>query len=255
MKLKKFAALVLAGVMAVSMLAGCGGEKNDGPDQSGATTSTTTAGYSAAFADIADVDLDYVTFQDSAADQAALKESLKTFTDVQLYTALVGGNTWPGSRFPTAGLLSGAMSITNYKSNPKWNFFSTFIEDFTAEADLDEYIETLLDGDGTGNPFNLKNYIPFSFVDDNMTGTVKKGAVIAVDGTMSPEAAMMLVDKLVEGLSDLNESGTVNGITVDYHYTVSVSMASRTTAISDVLTADMDYVAVTVTRTGTAHQA
>ena len=251
MKLKKFAALVLAGVMAVSMLAGCGGEKNDGPDQNG-TTGTTTAGYSAAFADVADVDLDYVTFQDSAADQAALKESLKTFTDVQLYTALVGGNTWPGSRFPTAGLLSGAMPITNYKDTPKWNFFSTFIDDFTDEAGLDEYLETeFKDG-----PLNqLKNYITFSFENTNMLGTVKKGAVIAVDGTMSPEAAMMLVDKLVEGLPDLNESGTVNGITVDYHYTVSVSMASRTTAISDVLTADMDYVAVTVTRTGTAHQA
>ena len=253
MKLKKFAALVLAGVMAVSMLAGCGGEKNDGPDQSGATTGTTTAGYSAAFADVADVDLDYVTFQDSAADQAALKESLKTFTDVQLYTALVGGNTWPGYRFPSAGLLSGAMPITNYKDTTKWNFFSSFIEDFTAEADLDEYIETkFTQGSSLAS---LKNYIPFSFTDTNMLGTVKKGAVIAVDGTMSPEAAMMLVDKLVEGLPDLKESGTVNGITVDYHYTVSVSMASRTTAISDVLTADMDYVAVTVTRTGTAHQA
>ena len=252
MKLKKFAALVLAGVMAVSMLAGCGSDqKNDGTDQNG-TAGTTTAGYSAAFADVADVDLDYVSFQDSTADQAALKESLKTFTDVQLYTALVGGNTWPGNRFPTAGLLSGAMPITNYKTKPEWNFFSTFIEDFTAEADLDEYLET----EFKGGPLNqLKNYITFSFENTNMLGTVKKGAVIAVDGTMSPEAAMMLVDKLVEGLPDLKESGTVNGITVDYHYTVSVSMASRTTAISDVLTADMDYVAVTVTRTGTAHQA
>ena len=252
MKLKKFAALVLAGVMAVSMLAGCGGEKNDGPDQNG-TTGTTTAGYSAAFADVADVDLDYVSFQDSAADQAALKESLKTFTDVQLYTALVGGNTWPGSRFPTAGLLSGAMPITNYDGKPEWNFFSTFIDDFTDEAGLNEYLETKFIDLGVIQ--FLKNYIEFSFDDTNMLGTVKKGAVIAVDGTMSPEAAMMLVDKLVEGLPDLKESGTVNGITVDYHYTVSVSMASRTTAISDVLTADMDYVAVTVTRTGTAHQA
>ena len=249
MKLKKFAALVLAGAMAVSMLAGCGGEKNDGPDQSGATTSTTTAGYSAAFADVADLDLDYVTFQDSTVDQAALKEAIKYCSDVQLYAALVGGNTYPGYRFPSAGVLSGIMPITKVlTADPTWYFLGDMVDALSEKADLDEYVHAV-----NLEPVKLKDEVQFEFDEKaDMLSTVKKGTLFAADGTMSPETVLLQINKVIKDLSaTLDVSGTADGITVDYHYTVSVSIVSRTTTMSDVVKADMDFVAVTITRTGT----
>ena len=251
MKLKKFAALVLAGVMAVSMLAGCGSDqKNDGPDQNG-TTGTTTAGYSAAFADVADVDLDYVTFQDSAADQAALKEAIKYCSDVQLYAALVGGNTYPGYRFPSAGVLSGIMPITkNLTAGPTWYFLDDMVDVFADKADLEYVGAKNLENE---KPSILKDEVQFEFDEKaDMLSTVKKGTLFAADGTMSPETVLLQINKVIKDLSaTLDVSGTADGITVDYHYTVSVSIVSRTTTMSDVVKADMDFVAVTITRTGT----
>lgn len=247
MKLKKFAALVLVGAMAVSMLAGCAGEKNDGPDQSGATTSTTTAGYSAAFADIADLDLDYVSFQDSTADQAALKETIKHCSDVQLYAALVGGNTYPGYRFPSGGILSGIMPITkDLTADPTWYFLGDMVDAFTDAADLDVYVHA----DHKEDP--LSDYVYFKEASKtDKVGTFKMGTLFAVDGTMSPEAVLMQVNKQIADLGGLRESGVADQLTINYSYTVSVSVVSRTTTMSDVVKADMDFVAVTVTRTGT----
>ena len=72
MKLKKIAALALAGVMAVSMLAGCGTDKKPGTGEGEGEGTVTTTGYSAELGKIMDLDLDYVSFADNASDEAAL---------------------------------------------------------------------------------------------------------------------------------------------------------------------------------------
>ena len=236
MKLKKVVSLALAGVMAVSMLAGCA-TKKDEPTQD--DNGTVKAGYSAEFAKIADIDLDYVTFQDSTVDQAALKKAVDGCSDIQLYAALVGGNTNPGSMFPSAGLLSGAMPI-NQNGKPG---LPDFVKTFKDQADLKTYIDSTNSGG--------KDYVGFSFGDSALLNTIKKGAVIAVDGTMSTDAVLTQVNKLVSGLSTLKESGSADNIVADYHYTVSVSLVNRVATSTDLLKADIDFVAVTVTRTGT----
>ena len=238
MKLKKVVSLALAGVMAVSMLAGCGTNKKDEPTQD--DNGTVKAGYSAEFAKIADIDLDYVTFQDSTVDQAALKKAVDGCSDVQLYVALLGGNTYPGSSFPSAGLLSGAMPID-------WTLLPDFAKTFMDQADVETYISST----NTSGVGGSKDSVLFGFGDARLLNTIKKGAVIAVDGTMSTDAVLTQVNKLVSGLSTLTESGSADNIVADYHYTVSVSLVSRTTVMSDAVKGDVDFVAVTVTRTGT----
>ena len=77
MKLKKIASLMLAGVMAVSMLAGCSNtavdpEPTPDPDPAPAT------GYSAMLDEKVDDKNDYVTFADNANDEAALEYALNS---------------------------------------------------------------------------------------------------------------------------------------------------------------------------------
>lgn len=247
MKLKKVVSLALAGVLAVSMLAGCGTNKKDGPTQD--DNGTVKAGYSAEFGKIVDLkDMDYVTFQDSTVDQEALKAAVASCTDLQLYAALVSGNldsNTVGGIVGGSGWLQGAMPIS---SQVKLNCVNVF----TDKADLDFY------------SWNQNNGMPWYFATENddkqMTDTLKAGAMFAVDGSMDTESVLTLVEELLADsntLSDasLPETGVNGGISVDYKYTVSVSLVNRVASSSTLMTADMDFVAVTITRTGTVADA
>lgn len=241
MKLKKVVSLALAGVLAVSMLAGCGTNKKDEPTQD--DNGTVKAGYSAEFEKIADIDLDYVTFKDSTVDQEALKAAVASCTDVQLYAALVSGNL--GSNIiGGSGWLQGAMPIS---SEVKLNCVDVFKD----KADLNWYA---WDKNNNG----LRWFFAGSNANENMTDTRKAGAMFAVDGSMDTESVLTLVDELLTNtLSDgyLPETGKNGGINVDYKYTVSVSLVNRVASSSTLMTADMDFVAVTITRTGTVADA
>lgn len=237
MKLKKVVSLALAGVMAVSMLAGCGTNKPEDPSQD--DNGTVKAGYSAEFEKIADIDLDYVAFQDSTVDQDALKAAVASCTDVQLYAALVGGNlTTPsplkGAMWVARDLGLRCTSVFSENADLDYNFAKTYQK---------AYVSNL------GWYFDSKE-------NSDMTNTVKAGAIAAVDGTMDTNSVLAMVEDLLNNdLATLPENGKQGGITVEYKYTVSVSLVSRTTTMSDLAKADMDFVAVTVTRTGTVADA
>ena len=245
MKLKKVVSLALAGVLAVSMLAGCGTNKKDEPTQD--DNGTVKAGYSAEFEKIADIDLDYVAFKDSTVDQEALKAAVASCTDVQLYAALVSGNLNSGTvggSIGGSGWLQGAMPIS---SEVKLNCVDVFKD----KADLIWYA---WDKNNNGLPW----YFATENANKNMTDTLKAGAMFAVDGSMDTESVLTLVEKLLANtLSDksLPETGKNGGINVDYKYTVSVSLVNRVASSSTLMTADMDFVAVTITRTGTVADA
>ena len=246
MKLKKVVSLALAGVMAVSMLAGCGTSgKKDEPTQD--DNGTVKAGYSAEFEKIADIDLDYVAFQDSTVDQDALKAAVASCTDVQLYAALVGGNldaSISDGVVGGSGWLQGAMPISSMTG-------LNCVNVFTDKADLDCYAWTK-----NGNAFPW--YFANENDNENMTDTLKAGAMFAVDGSMDTESVLTLVEKLLGNTLTsgyLSESGKQGGINVDYKYTVSVSLVNRVASSSTLMTADMDFVAVTITRTGTVADA
>ena len=89
MKLKKIASLALAGIMAVSMLAGC---KDGGNSNSGSSSENTNAasGYSAMLGEaVSDTvkDMDYVTFSDNDKDKTALATAVKSVGSKDVYNA------------------------------------------------------------------------------------------------------------------------------------------------------------------------
>ena len=244
MKLKKVVSLALAGVMAVSMLAGCGtsGKQEPTEDENG----TTQVGYSAEFAKIADLDLDYVAFQDSTVDQEALKAAVASCTDVQLYAAFVGGNVI-GIINQQGHVLDGAMWA--YNVNGKLDL--PCVSKFTEKADLDEYAVNYTLGFSS-----LEWYFNNELKSKDVNQPVKAGAIAVVDGTMDTETVLAQVNKLLNGALDKLPEGNTDGSTkYDYSYTVSVSLVNRVATSTDLLKADMDFVAVTVSRTVTPHQA
>ena len=98
MKLKKIASLMLAGVMAVSMLAGCNTTSTD-PEQPTDPETPTTTGYSDVLAENLsdDAKKDYIAFEDNADDLAALEDALS-----KLSWTTTAGFTLPEVATPSA---------------------------------------------------------------------------------------------------------------------------------------------------------
>ena len=80
MKLKKIASLMLAGVMAISMLAGCSGKSTDDNNNGQENNGTQTTGVSAAFASNLS-DKNTVKFDDNVTYQAVLAKAAKMVDD------------------------------------------------------------------------------------------------------------------------------------------------------------------------------
>ena len=233
MKLKKIASLMLAGVMAVSMLAGCNTASNGGNnDGEGEGEGTTTSGYSAVMAEnVSDAvkDMDYVTFQDNNADRAALEDAL-------------------GNLSSTSNALGGILGITpmNLNSDIAWDDVDVVLTDFAdalglADPDLDE------------NDMSLDYW---TTSDLNMNRTIKEGALYVVDGTVDVNKAVKQIATKLSGLfDDLDEQGVVgdaendNSIIYDYDYTISVSVVNKTLAPFAGYSVSANFIAVTVNRT------
>ena len=97
MKLKKIASLMLAGVMAVSMLAGCQTTSNDQPTQPEEPTTPST-GYSSMLEDKMSVQVTNKTvFQDDADLNAALDYAVGNIGNDKITTSFVESATGSGS--------------------------------------------------------------------------------------------------------------------------------------------------------------
>ena len=228
MKLKKIASLMLAGVMAVSMLAGCNTASNGGNnDGEGEGEGTTTTGYSVAFGEkveklSADVKaMDYVTFADNANDQAALEDALN--------------NAGAGSIF--VGTLP---EEVQYLKNGD---VVGVVADFMDAAKLNRYGIN----NGQGYVFNGTSTI---------NRTTKVGSIYYVDGTVSMDKVLnQIAANLDEYFETLQKDSTVNNDkeeTWDFDYTISVSVVNKTSDVIDWYNGSVNVIAVTVTRTATA---
>ena len=230
MKLKKIASLMLAGVMAVSMLAGCNTASNGGNNGGeGEGEGTNTTGYSVAFGEKveklnADVKaMDYVTFADNANDQAALEDALNNAGALEI-------------------LLSTARSTIELLDNEQPNV----VNDFEDAAKLTRY------GIGNGNGedvFDNKS---------TLNRTTKVGEIFYVDGTVSMDKVLnQVADRLDDYFATLEENGEIkdadnNEVTFDFDYTISVSVVNKTSDVIDWYNGSVNVIAVTVTRTATA---
>ena len=228
MKLKKIASLMLAGVMAVSMLAGCNTASNGGNNGGeGEGEGTTTTGYSVAFGDKVEKlnatvkAMDYVTFADNANDQAALEDALNN----------VGALNILGSTVPSSiTYLDAGYSLT---------------DDFEDSAKLTRYGIA----NNAGDVFNNKN---------TLNRTTKVGSVYVIDATVAMDKTLnQVAEKLDEYFAKLAKNGKIsdaegNEVTYDFHYTISVSVVNKTSDVIDWYNGSANFIAVTVTRTATA---
>ena len=234
MKLKKIASLMLAGVMAVSMLAGC---KGNGTNDAGSSSSeqTVVSGFSATLAaKLGDtVDEDYISVKDNAADVTALEKALNYISE------------------PTLQDLAEKKTVQNLGDHSGKADVANMIADFMDRAGF-----TLDDGKIGVDGLDMTYYAENNGYDNR---TVKDGTIYIVNGAVGEDEAVKLVAAEVkEVLQDEDALPKHNDITAgqdkyDYEYVISASVATK--ALDDTYVGAANsvvFVAVTVTRTASA---
>ena len=231
MKLKKIASLALAGIMAVSMLAGCkdGGNSNSG---SSSENTNTAAGYSSTLAEnlSADAKKDYITYQDNSADAAALEDALGNLVSV-----ITG----------TVSLAPKIVPIADHEINAYLGV-DLVISDFVDALDiqnpalrLEGAVTNLVDA-----PDDFKRNVP-----------VKFGMLYVIDGSVNVDKAVKQVaneidEKLLSNLPKESDSNN-DYYHYTYNYTVSVSVVNKAVESVDGYNSSANFIAVTVTRVPT----
>ena len=219
MKLKKIASLMLAGVMAVSMLAGCNGKTETKPEGEGEGEGTTASGYSAMLGEKAADTLekadkaDLFTFTDNADEQKALE---KVIRDEVNQTQVL--------KFITTT----SVSPLNDKGD--------VTKAFSKEAGWDRvYNETW---------FSNKS-------DDQTINTTKIGDVWVANGNISMDNVMSeIFETYKNDFKNAKDEGTMKGdVDLSYAYNVAVSVVNVPLSAYNEFTGSVNFIAVTVTRT------
>ena len=248
MKLKKIASLMLAGIMAVSMLAGCNGEPTPDPDDNG-NGGVTVTGHSVdmgkALKDLACIkDKDYITFADNTADQAALQKAVDTVDAAALADY---------AKIRDVKSISNEAAGADFKGETSKRMAEAFVsaaelsDDDVKPGDLAMAWYAGYDGDSSNKFINT---------------TAKDGALYVVNGDVTTEQAVQMVaDKVEEILKNKNAlpktndkpNNHVTGYTSwKYNYTISVSVVDKALQSNYVGAANsVHFIAVTVNRTAT----
>ena len=227
MKLKKIASLMLAGVMAVSMLAGCSGKTETKPEGEGNGEGTTASGYSAKLESyLSDEvkDMKNVTFQDNASDASALQKAVGNVTAEELANLL----------------LSSKITVSNM--------------DGWTSGGHKEMIDELIDAyDVKDNDIhaNLRFESPWNS-GANSNRKLKDVELFAANGSINMDETLNKIADLLnsdfEALPEKNDTTSAGG-TYNYDYVVSVSVVNKPVTGYTTYTGSVNYIAVTVTRT------
>ena len=243
MKLKKIASLMLAGIMAVSMLAGCkSGTPNPNPGE-GEGEGNTATGYSATLGDKvseAVKELGYITFADSAAAKAALEDAVGNLGLVNGASTVLP-ETLINVKRDADGLVDELDEIC-FDSNA----VVAMIDDF---ADAVESQNLWLDVEGiTTYNFNRTQHDRKTYDDSTCAALFVIGSSVEMDKALNQVAAVVN-DKLAALPNvDMDTEGTAS---VTYDYTVSVSVVEKPVSAIEWLDASANFIAVTVTRSAT----
>ena len=232
MKLKKIASLMLAGIMAVSMLTACGegNTVNEQPNQP--EEPTTPSGYSEVlYKHLSPTAKKKVTASDSSAVNDALLAAMEFMSNGEI--GLFYDNGWADS--------VKAINNHNYSTAPQAlkNAAKDLIDSLAAENNINQGVNTAIDTalDPTHDNYNKTDRnVALLFVTDG-----GKGA----DAVMDEVASM--INAGIESLQDDYDT-TISGkyVHTDYDYTISVGAYTKT------LTNDhgksMTFVAVNIAR-------
>ena len=252
MKLKKIASLMLAGIMAVSMLAGCNGEPAPDPDD-GNNGGVTVTGYSAVLGEElkdhkAIKGKDYITFANNNEDQAALQAAVDSVETgaLEIYAAVRG--------VQSIGAANGQIDIGGPTG-------ARVAEIFVNGAKITDPSEDLKPGDLAMAWYAGYNNNADNDYTDDLNTSVKDGAIFVVNGGVTTdEAVKMVAGEVADILSDEDHAlpeynkGAENesGESWKYSYVISVSVvdkAQHSNYTDDANSAH--FIAVTVSRTAT----
>ena len=176
MKLKKIASLMLAGVMAVSMLAGCSNtavdpEPTPDPDPVPATGSSITLGEEVG------VEKDFITFADNADDVAALQDALGNLSSTGVYDS---------ARLPKT-----VTPVTSWNPNGDMKLV---VSDFAESAEI---TNTSL------GAMWMKGDL-LRWFNKNADKTMKYGLLFVVDGTVEDDKALaQIADMIKDDIANL----------------------------------------------------
>ena len=210
MKLKKIASLMLAGVMAVSMLAGCNGAESNGTTNDDATITTPASAASTTLYDAMNKEArNLSTAANNSKLDAALKDAVDNFiTDAAVIT--VGNNT---QNFAYSYLTNAQLG-------------SKVIDAMEAKA-------------GIAASLNVGN-------DKAKTGIDVYAFGYGVSDQMVLE---WVADEIDDYVANLPTTNNVSGTVYEYDYTVSASVATKTVTNSVGYSVTVKVVAVAVTQT------
>ena len=237
MKLKKIASLMLAGVMAMSMLAGCNGKTNGGNNGAGEGEGegTPATGYSATLEKYMSDDvkeMDNVTFRDNAEQATALENAAKN--------------------------ISAAEVVKTAAENPVPNS----IEDWTSPDYVNMIAELKKAYDVKDNDLDVSDMNMKSLTDGQYLANrnLNDAVVYAVTGSVDLEEALeQIADELDSYFKALPATGDVNNgdadtdmdpaLRYDYDYVISVSVVNKPVTVFADYSGSVNYIAVTVSRT------
>ena len=247
MKLKKVMALALAGVMAVSMLTGCGNGGNGGASENGEENGV-AGGFSSELAKYMEesAKMDNVSFQDDADVTAALADALGNRGSL-----LLAGNTVAPVVLPEVSPLVGS----DFKSNLGLDAVVTDVINVAA-GDIDEILALFCEDSAA----NTTRSVGLLFVVDGTVSVEKAlkqvadGASAYVDDEGEEEevtADMISLDYLVSQLPESRTTAGENeaGETWEYNYTVSASVVNKALTVFEGYNGSANFIAVTITRT------
>ena len=223
MKLKKIVSLALAGVLAVSMLAGC---KDNSSSSSSSESTETVVGYSSKVqGNLSNTATEKVALSDSAELNDALKAAMEYATNGSI-----------------AGWYDGRAFVVTRNVNSS---------NGAAAAELiraaDDLISTMDAENNTVNgvwtALNNLNPTPINYNEKDLNAAL----LFVVDGGKGVNAVMdEVADLLNDGIESLNKHYEQGNIRADYDYTGSVSAYTKT------LTGDHDksltFIAVNIAR-------
>lgn len=279
MKLKKLMALALSGAMAVSMMTACGGSGNGGTPNGGEGEGVVT-GYSSVLAKYMEdtSKKDYFTFQDDAAEAAALADALGNRGTLLLSANTVAPVVLPVISPVIANDFKNSLGLDVVVTDVVNGVLGDWVEILRlfgseTQGSLDTVIGNIISEDGT--------HIDFA---DEVNKTKKVGMIFVADGTISVEKALKQIadgvssyindielgdwdsaddetdadlNKVVKILSldtiaseYLPESKTSNaGETYEYNYKISASVVNKALTVFDGYNGSANFIAVTITRT------
>ena len=261
MKLKKLAALALAGVMAVSMLTACGNGNGGAPDNGGENGVAT--GYSSVLAKYMTKasKMDNVTFQDNGNDAAALADALGNRG-----TLLLSGDTIAPVPLPVvSSVITEDFRRSLGMDNVVTDVANTLLGDgvetvkmfFNNAGDVNEpkKIGMLFVVDGTISVekalrqlgMGIRASINDTEIDDLWGFILNNGSSVGVDDDEINEYIdYFSLDTIV---SKLPESMSSDNMTWNYDYTISASVINKALTVFDGYHGSANYIAITITRT------